>query len=267
MVALSSGLAAPSVAQVAAAELTYTSKQSVPYLESPIDEYQRERCVLDLYVPEDTAGFTTVVWFHGGALRGGERFIPEELKQQGLALVAPGYRLSPKVNSPAYVEDAAAAVAWVLNNIESYGGSPERVIVSGHSAGGYLATMVCLDKRWLAKHDIDANDLAGLVSYSGQAVTHSTIRGERSIPSTQPIVDDMAALYHVRGDAPPVVLMTGGRELELPGRYEENAYLWRMLKVNGHPDVTLHEIDGTDHGSMVAPGHEILLDFIERVLP
>jgi len=41
------------------------------------DEYIKERCVLDLYHPEDKEGFPTVVWFHGGGLTGGEKFIPE----------------------------------------------------------------------------------------------------------------------------------------------------------------------------------------------
>ena len=67
--------------------------------------------------------FATVVWFHGGGLTGGNRFVPSELQGKGLAVVAVNYRLSPKVQSPVYVEDAAAAVAWTLKNIERFGGS------------------------------------------------------------------------------------------------------------------------------------------------
>ena len=44
-------------------------------------------------------------------------------------------------------KDAAAAVAWVFNNIEDYGGRSELIFVSGHSAGGYLASMLGLDKH------------------------------------------------------------------------------------------------------------------------
>ena len=50
-------------------------------------------------------------------------------------MVAVNYRLHPKVKAPAYIEDAAAAVAWTFKNIETYGGSPKRIYVSGHSAG------------------------------------------------------------------------------------------------------------------------------------
>ncbi len=74
------------------------------------------------------------MWFHGGSLTGGSRYFPN-LKDQGIALVGVSYRLASKVQPPAYIEDSAAAVAWVLKNIERYGGDPKKVFVAGHSAG------------------------------------------------------------------------------------------------------------------------------------
>jgi hypothetical protein len=50
----------------------------------------------------------------------------------------------------------------------------------------------------------------------------------------------------VREDAPPLLIVTGDRELELLGRYEENAYLWRMMNVVGHKYTKLHELKGSD---------------------
>ena len=46
-------------------------------------------------------------------------------------MVALNYRLYPKVGSPKYIEDAAAAVAWVFNNISYYGGDTSIIFVSG----------------------------------------------------------------------------------------------------------------------------------------
>lgn len=83
--------------------------------------------------------------------------------------------------------------------------------------------MIGLDKSWLGKYDIDANKIAGLISLSGHAITHFTVREERGIPGTQPVVDSLAPLFHVRADAPPLLLITGDREMEMLGRYEENA--------------------------------------------
>ena len=75
----------------------------------------------------------------------------------------------------------------------------------------------------------------------------------------------MATLFHVRKDAPPLLLITGDRDLELFGRYEENAYLWRMMQVVEHPRTELHEMQGFDHGQMATPAHSLLLRFIKKI--
>ena len=243
----------------------YVTEQDVAYRSGDsLTNYQRQRCKLDLYYPRDTADFATVVWFHGGGLRGGKKKIPEGLTGKGIAVVAANYRLHPLVKSPVYIEDAAAAVAWTFDNIHRFGGSSERIYVSGHSAGGYLTSMIGLDTRWLAAHDIDADRIAGLIPYSGHTITHFTVRQEREIPRERAIVDEMAPLFHVRNDAPPLLLITGDRELEMLGRYEENAYLWRMMQVAGHDHTELYELEGFDHGSMAEPAHPLLLKFIKE---
>lgn len=246
-------------------DIAYKTRTNIQYREGEkLDDYQEERCRLDLYHPADAKEFATVVWFHGGGLQGGNRKIPGGLKRQGVAVAAVNYRLHPKVESPVYIEDAAAAVAWVFNNIEKHGGAVDKVFVSGHSAGGYLTSMIGLDKRYLAAHDIDANEIAGLIPFSGQTVTHSTIRKERGIGSLQPVVDEMAPLFHIRKDAPPTLLITGGREIELKGRYEENVYFWRMMQLVGHPDCELLELEGYDHGGMDEPAYPLLLEFVRE---
>lgn len=250
-----------------AQETTYLILENLPYYPETLtagDAYLRERCVLDLYYPEELKDFPTVVWFHGGGLTGGNKFIPEALKEQGMAVVAVNYRLYPKIKAPVYIEDAAAAVAWVIRHIHEYGGDPDLVFVSGHSAGGYLSSMVGLDPRWLKKHDVDANRIAGLVPFSGHAITHFTVRAERGIDGTRPVVDDLAPLFHVRKDAPPLLLITGDRELEMLGRYEENAYLMRMMKVVGHPDTRLYEMDGYGH-NMLIPAYPLLISEVRRI--
>ena len=246
----------------------YLLKENIFYRtaeEAKNDEYVAERCKLDIYYPADKKGFTTVVWFHGGGITSGEKHIPEKLKRQGIAVVAVNYRLNPKVICPAYIEDAAAAVAWTFNNIAEFGGDPAKIVVSGHSAGGYLTSMVGLDKTWMEKYDIDANKIAMLIPFSGHCITHMTIRKERGIPDTQPIVDEFAPLYHVRADAPSLILITGDREREMLGRYEENAYMMRMMKVAGHQKTKLYELDSFDHGGMASPAFEILLNEIKTL--
>ena len=248
--------------------ITYQQAMNIAYRDKSLvekDPYIAQRCLLDIYYPTEVDDYITVVWFHGGGLVSGNHFFPDRLMDRELAIVAVNYRLSGKVKCPAYIEDAAAAVAWVFQNIDKYDGDPNRIIVSGHSAGGYLTSMVGLDKRWLAVHNIDADRIAALVPMSGHTITHFTVRKERGIPGHQPLIDEFAPLFHVRPDAPPLVLLTGDRELEMMGRYEENAYMKRMMQVAGHRHTFLYEFQGFDHGDMVNPAFTIMLKHIEKV--
>lgn len=246
----------------------YSIEENIPYYsssENDMDSYKKQQCLLDIYYPKNKANFATVVWYHGGGLTGGDKHFPEGLKNKGIAIVSVKYRLNPKVKCPAYIEDAAASTAWVFKNIAEYGGDPSSIFISGHSAGGYLASMIGLDKKWLEVHDIDANDIAGLIPLSGHTITHFTVRAERDIEGTRPIIDEFAPLYHVRADAPPLLLITGDRELEIMGRYEENAYMMRMMKVAGHTDTRIMELDGYNHG-MVAPALPLVINEINRII-
>ncbi len=246
----------------------YATKENIHYYSDAVnrlDPYINKRCVLDIYHPTNQKGFATVVWFHGGGLKGGEKNIADQLKRQGIAVVAVNYRLYPKAKAPSYLADSAAAVAWTFKNIKSLGGDPKKIFVSGSSAGGYLTAMIGLDKRWLKAHDIDADSIAGLIPLAGQMLTHFTVREERGIDKTTMVIDDLAPLSHLRSDAPPILLVTGDRKKEMLGRYEENAYMYRMLKVVGHRDVRLLELDGFGHAPNV-PFFPLLLKEVDRIL-
>ena len=243
----------------------YILEENLSYYDGSIDTYQKERCKIDIYYPKNSENFPTVVWLHGGGLKGGNKSIPVQLQEKGIAVIAVNYRLYPKVKTPVFIEDAAAAVAWTFKNIESYGGDPSKIIVSGSSAGGYLTMMVGLDKSYLKKHQIDANDIFALLPLTGHAITHFTVRSENGVSKKQPIVDRYAPLYHVRADAPPIVLYTGDPELEMLGRAEENAYMMRMLKVAGHQNVKHIILNGYGHGISV-PALPLVVKEINKLI-
>lgn len=243
----------------------YRQVNDIAYSSSD-DAYARERCKLDVYYPTDIKDAPVVVWFHGGGLEGGNKEIPQELKECGYVVVGVNYRLMPRAKVQDCIDDAAAAVAWAYRHAEEYNGSHEKVFVSGHSAGGYLTDMVGLDKQWLAKYGVDADALAGLMPFSAQVITHFNVRKQQGIGPLVPTIDETAPIAHLRADAPPVVVISGDRELELFGRYEEQAYFWRMLKLVGHPDVTLYEMQGYDHGAMARPAFHILKTHVARIL-
>jgi len=246
------------------ARAQYNQVNDIPYRDAA-EGYAQERCKLDVYYPTNETDAPVVVWFHGGGIEGGEKHIDPQLKNSGLVVVAANYRLLPKAPIDDILDDAAAAVAWTYKNIAKYNGSKRKIFVAGHSAGGYLLDMIGLDKRWLAKYGVDADSLAALVPFSGQCVTHYNIRKQQGIPPLQATIDQYAPLTYVRADAPPIIIISGDRELELFGRYEEQAYFWRMLKLVGHKDVTLYEMQGYDHGAMPFPAYKILKDHIKRL--
>lgn len=251
-----------------AQETNYTTESNISYspvIENP-DQYQQDRCKLDLYYPTNRKGFATIVWFHGGGLTQGEKYIPEELKNSGYAIAAVNYRLTPKVNVHDCLMDAAASVAWVVKNIEQFGGSAEKIVVAGHSAGAYLTMMIGLDKRWMKPYAIDPDTFTALFPFSGNALSHMAYREERGIRPNQPYADDYAPMYHARAEAPPVVFFTGDRNMELHGRYEEVAFFWRIMKENGHKASFIYEMQGYDHGGMPAPAFPIMLRHLKQLL-
>lgn len=253
------------------ADVAYKLEEGISYQTEKVlaaSEYARTQCLLDLYVPVGVKDFPTVVYYHGGGLRNGKRSIPAELKNRGWAVVGVGYRLHPKAQHPEYIEDAAAAVAWTFKNIGARGGDPSKIFVTGISAGGYLTAMVGLDKSYLDAHHIDANRIAALIPVTGQMITHQTVRVEQGIEPSRfrPTIDRFAPLYHVRKDAPPTYCITGGWEVDMLMRAEENLYFVSMMKLVGHKEVAQYVIEGADHGRCGKECWPHVIGYVEKIL-
>ena len=247
------------------AQERYETKRDIAYTDGKgMSDYRADRCKLDVYYPTARQGFKTLVWFHGGGLEGGDKEIRDELRRAGFAIVAPSYSLFPKGKCPEYIEDAAAAVAWTLENISKYGGDPSQIYVAGHSAGGYLTLMLALDKSYLARYGVDADAVKGYYPVSGQTATHYTIRKERGIDQRLPIVDEFAPLNKARKLETELVLITGDRKLEMMARYEENLYLKSILEGVGNKEIKIHEMSGFDHGSVLVPACDLIKKYIRE---
>ena len=244
----------------------YCIERAIPYRSaSPASAAANQACRVDIARPADNASLhPVIVWFHGGGLTGGAREIPRTLLQNGCVIVGAGYRLAPDATVSQIIDDAAAAVAWVMDHAVEYGGDPARIYLAGHSAGGYLIQMVGLDRRRLARYGHTPDSLAGVIPLSGQTITHFEQRRAQGLDPLQPLVDTLAPLYYVRADAPPMLLVTGDRERELFGRYEEVAYFRRMMLQRGHEEIPLYELDGFDHVGMLEPGLTLLNQYIEE---
>ena len=141
----------------------------IPYTEgAPADA---EKHKLDLYLPRDTKNFPVLVFLHGGSWRTGDRSsypaLGDRLARAGIGVAIPSYRLMPQNPHPAQIEDAAAAFAWVVQNIAQHGGDASRIYLSGHSAGAHLAALLALDEKYLAKFDLSRKSIRGVIAMSG----------------------------------------------------------------------------------------------------
>ena len=243
-----------------------------------VGQYETERCKLDLYLPRGGKNFATLVWFHGGGLKAGSKDggetpkIARALASEGIAVVSVNYRLSPKATYPAYIEDSAAAAAWVRSHIAEHGGDPAKIFISGHSAGGYLALMLAMDARWLKPHGLTPDSFAGYIPLSGQTMTHYTVREERGIGKITIVADEAAPVYYCRKDTPPMLVLAGDKDMA--ARSEENEYLVAVLKGAGNTRVTFRQIPDRTHGSIAnnipKAGDSVrkaILDFIAATPP
>ena len=121
-----------------------------------------------------------------------------------------------------------------------------------------------MDTARLLRYGAHPRELRSLVPLSGHTITHFAERAARGMPATQALVDSLAPLYHVRRQSLPVLLITGDRDLELYGRYEETAYFWRMMQLAGNSATELYELEGYGH-QMVGPALPLLLRHVAHL--
>jgi acetyl esterase/lipase len=159
--------------QLAGANLIETAR--VPRTEVAYGPGARQR--LDVYRALDTLGrpraapAPLVIFIHGGSWHSGDKrgyaWVGKALAQLGFVAVLPNYGLMPATRFPAFVDDAARAVAYARAHAAEWGGDTTRVVLMGHSAGAHLAALVAYDPRYLARQGMSPAILSGFVGLSG----------------------------------------------------------------------------------------------------
>jgi acetyl esterase/lipase len=226
------------------------------------DDYLDGRDLLDIYMPEDAKKVPVIVFLHGGALLYGDKTYGKEiaasLVASGVGLVSANYRLSPDHAHPSHVRDAAAATAWVINNIAAYGGDPANVFVAGHSAGAYLAALLAVDRSLMEEHNLSQSAVKGTVLISPFLYVEETAPDRiASNPATKSIWGEQKEDWlkaSVTGFIGPninniLVIYADGDDL---WRKEQNERFVQDLKSEGNFNVTAAEVRNRTHTTIIS---------------
>mgnify|MGYP002336231305 CR=1 FL=1 len=189
---------------------TYRTVSTQPYGDAP-------RQQLDIYQPAVSNKGIVVVFFYGGGWRTGARdeyrFVAQTLTRYGATVVIPDYRIYPDGVFPDFMHDAAAAVAWTHRHIAEYGGDPKKIYLIGHSAGGHIATLLALDKQYLAAQGLGTDILAGVVGLAAPVDFASTLDAKYRLAfGNQAALERAQPIRYARGDAPPLFLQHGAND-------------------------------------------------------
>jgi arylformamidase len=125
----------------------HAATMDIPYGDAP-------RAKLDLFLADLPSGARrapTLVFIHGGYWQMNAKenfaFIAEGPLAHGINVASLGYTLAPEAGMDRIVGEIRAGVAWLAENIARHGGDPQRLYVSGWSAGGHLTAMAMEDRR------------------------------------------------------------------------------------------------------------------------
>lgn len=152
---------------------------------------------------------------------------------------------------PGYIEDCAAAAAWVHKYGRKYGNFTN-FYIGGSSAGAYLSMMLCFNKKYFTDAGMDPAQISGFIFDAGQPTTHFHVLSERGLDSRRLWIDEAAPLYYIdrefsKEKLPHLLLIAADHDM--PGRLEQNSALYAALLQFGYPPqkLALHIMKGCRH--------------------
>ncbi len=196
----------------------------------------------DLYLPDGECR-ALIIWFHGGGLENGSRKsikFAQQLTDAGVGAASVEYRMYPNPKSadfgkypdgrfPNFVEDCANAVSYILKHREELG-LPERIYVSGQSAGAWLTMMLAMNPAYLEAAGADRSAISGWISDSAQITTHFNVLRERGLDTRLERIDEAAPICYLTESCPVDNLQLIWYTDDMPCRPEQNKLMLKSLK-------------------------------------
>ncbi|MEA3188504.1 MAG: hypothetical protein QOD99_2334 [Chthoniobacter sp.] len=226
---------------------------------------------MDLYVPQSARPAPVVVWIFGGSWRIGSKgyhLNDRDLTHYGMAVASIQYRLSGTAKYPAQLEDCAAAVDWLRLNGGRFGLDPQRIGLSGESAGGHLAALLGVMEGAPRIRAVCAlyppTDLVPLGWRYANRQRPSAIEDLLGGPIQQKLALAAAAspINHVNASSPPFLLIHGDLDELVP--LEQSQWLQRRLRGAGG-EATLLVVHGKGHWFLLQKNQlKAVADFFRR---
>jgi acetyl esterase/lipase len=242
--------------------------KDIAYVEKDADERQK----LDVYSPKGAKDCPVLFFIHGGAWRAGSRSgfdkIGRTYAKNGVVFVSTGYRLSPKVQHPAHIQDVAKGFAWTVANIEKYGGNKDAIFVSGHSAGGHLAALLATDDDYLKAEKLSLKNIKGVIPVSGVYVIVVSTRMKDVFGEDADVCKKASPQNHVSEGLPPFLVLYAEKDL---GNLAKQAEAFAPALKEKKVEATLLMQKDRDHGSVMMkqaaeddPATQAVLEFIAK---
>lgn len=201
-----------------------------------------------------------LIFLHGGNWCRGQKstynFFGSRMARKNVVTVIIDYPLSPHADYRDMGLASAQAVRWVKDNIDHYGGNPDRIFVSGHSSGGHLAALISTDDTYFRAlgmgnpiKGVVLLDAAGLDMPAFIRVDHDHCQTNLNTFSRDTLTWlDASPLHYVRAGVPPMLIYTGERTY--PIIREGNDEYVTALETAGI-DVTYHVLKHKKHVPMI----------------
>jgi arylformamidase len=181
----------------------------------------------------------TLIFIHGGAWLGGRAsqsaYMAESFINAGASFVAVDFNNVTETGGDLFkmADQCRRAVAWVYRNAASFGGSPSRIYLSGHSSGAHLAGCVLI-ADW-AKEGLPADILKGAILGSGMYDLKPVRLSRRStyVKFTDEMEQALSAQRHLDRIRTPLVLTYG--TLETPEFQRQSRDFAAALTSGGKP--------------------------------
>ncbi len=205
-----------------------------------------------------------LLFIHGGFWRLNDAatfsFVAGGFAPAGVLTLVIDYDLIPSVDLGTIVAECEDAVAWARAHAREYGGDPDRIFVSGNSAGGHLAASLA-DRRWTARRGLPADVVKGCFAVSGifDLAPVARTRLQEVFRFTAEEIEALSPLRRVGENAAPILLAVGGDETQA-FLDQTRAYAERCRSLGLSVDETTAQ--GMNHVTVVLdafarPGHPL----------